>query len=247
MMPVGTLERPPGGPHGGPVDGLRRALPPADGRADARADSGDPRQGAEGDTMRLLEVFRAILHSCWVDDRDDVPAPGAVNLTDLVIGSMQRHAQGLDAKRLELTVDVQDRPVVVTGCARDLTAMLDHLLGNALKFTPVGGALSVELQTVGRQCVLTVADSGCGIPSDELSRIFDRSFRSSITVADGVTGAGLGLAAAQAIASMHGGRIDVASCVGTGSHFSVRLPTAGSRAPAVPADQLACELGRPRA
>jgi hypothetical protein len=192
----------------------------------------DMLERVQSNATRLLEMLHTVLTKHAVDDLETSLTPKEVDLTDLVLTSVQRHAQDLDEKRLTLTVNVQDSPVVVTGVARDLSAMLESLVGNAVKFTPAGGRLAVELESTGEQCVLKVVDSGYGIPAEELTRVFDRTFRSSVSLAHDVPGAGLGLSTAQAIASMHGGRIDVRSRVGTGSEFKVSLPTAGVRAPA---------------
>ena len=157
---------------------------------------------------------------------------GPVDLVEVVERSVDKISGRLRDKQLRLAVDLGPSPVVVTGRAHQLGVMVDNLLCNAVTFTPDGGTLSVTLTTDHHENVLVVADSGCGIALEERSQVFTRFFQSPSQPA--CTGQGLGLSTAQAIASMHGGRIGLESCVGAGTDFVVRLPTADPPAPSAP-------------
>ena len=104
---------------------------------------------------------------------------------------------------------------------------LANLLGNAIKYTPDGGEITVrvsrEVNGHGAFARLDVRDSGLGIPPDELERVFDRFYRAS-NVVEGTSGTGIGLTGARQIVQEHGGQITVESRVGQGSIFTVRLP-----------------------
>ena len=102
--------------------------------------------------------------------------------------------------------------------------LLTNLVGNALKFTPRGGAVSVRLAAQPGEATIEVRDSGPGIPPDELPRIFDRFYRGTNTGEARASGSGLGLAIVRSIVDMHGGEIDVASVVGEGTVFRITLP-----------------------
>ena len=102
-----------------------------------------------------------------------------------------------------------------------LEQLLYHLLSNALKYTPRGGTVTVELQKSGTQLLLSVADTGCGIPAEQLSHLFDPHLRPQLEPHHGL---GLGLPLCRAIAEQHGGQITVKSTPGKGSCFTVSLP-----------------------
>jgi two-component system OmpR family sensor kinase len=112
----------------------------------------------------------------------------------------------------------------VTGDRDLLSLAVYNLVENALKFTPGGEAVEVRALEDGRVIVIEVADSGPGIPSDELSKIFDELYRGAS--ARGIEGSGLGLALVQRIVKLHGGQIQVRSSQEEprGTVFTLRLP-----------------------
>jgi signal transduction histidine kinase len=110
----------------------------------------------------------------------------------------------------------------VRGDEARLRGLLFILLDNAMKFTPAGGQIGVEVAVGGDGARLSVSDTGPGIAEEDLPRIFDRFARPGRPAAGG--GFGLGLSIAKAVAESHGGRIEVRSRVGAGSTFTVFLP-----------------------
>ena len=126
---------------------------------------------------------------------------------------------------LSLTAQIADDLPPVSGDAQHLLRVMDNLLGNALKFTPVGGQISVRLWRDGPQAVLEVADTGIGIPRDQLGRVFERFYQVNGSTTRRYGGTGLGLALVKEIVEAHGGQVSVRSEVGQGSTFTVRLPT----------------------
>jgi signal transduction histidine kinase len=117
-------------------------------------------------------------------------------------------------------------PVVIAVDAERVRQLLLNLLTNAVKYTPSGGNVSVELTHENGSVTLAVRDSGVGIAPGDLPHIFDRFWRadSARTRTGGRPGAGLGLAISKWIAEAHGGRIDVTSRPGRGTTFTVTLP-----------------------
>jgi PAS domain S-box-containing protein len=105
--------------------------------------------------------------------------------------------------------------------------LLDNFVSNAIKFTPVGGSVTVRLAQTNGAAVLEVADTGMGIPADEQERLFERFFRSSTATAQAIQGTGLGLTISKAIADAHGGRITFTSVENEGTTFRIELPLAG--------------------
>ena len=105
--------------------------------------------------------------------------------------------------------------------AGDLRSVLDNLIENALRYTPEGGVVDVQLVNDGGRTAVEVIDTGPGIPPDQLVRVFDRFFR---VPGSQVRGSGLGLSIAHAIIEQHGGSVDLESAPGVGTTFHVRLP-----------------------
>jgi PAS domain S-box-containing protein len=112
---------------------------------------------------------------------------------------------------------------VVAGDYRRVVQVLSNLVGNAIKFTSGGGSVRISASEHGNMLIFTVADTGCGIPPDHLSHVFDRFWQGR---RDGKVGLGLGLAIARGVVEAHGGRIWVESTVGSGSTFIFTLPVA---------------------
>jgi two-component system sensor histidine kinase BaeS len=107
---------------------------------------------------------------------------------------------------------------------RWLHQLITNLLTNALKFTPEGGRVTVEARPAGPQAVLTVTDTGMGIPADELPQVFNRFWRGR--GAAQISGSGIGLAVAAELARAHGGQLTASSEAGQGTVMTLTLPRA---------------------
>jgi signal transduction histidine kinase len=105
---------------------------------------------------------------------------------------------------------------------KQIARVFANLIGNAVKFTPRRGSISVSSSLQDGSLLVQVTDTGIGIPEEDLQRIFNKYFRAS--GAQGFKGTGLGLTISKAIVEAHGGSIDVESAEGQGSRFSVLLP-----------------------
>jgi heavy metal sensor kinase len=154
-------------------------------------------------------------------ERPTAPVP----LDELVQKSLEVFGAVAEDREIALKAEVQ--PVRVPGDAVRLRQVVNNLLDNALKFTPAGGRVTVNLHRdpARREAVLTVRDTGLGIPREELPRVFDRFYQVDKSHhRNGQHGNGLGLSIVQSIVQLHGGSIDVESEPGRGTAFSVRLP-----------------------
>jgi len=130
-----------------------------------------------------------------------------------------------DARLKHIDVVLSAAPVPPFAADPDRIAqLLGSLLSNAVKFTGDGGRVEVRTAVADGQAVLTVADTGMGIPAADLERIFERFYRTAAATRQVITGTGLGLAIARAIADAHNGAITAQSTDGRGSMFTVRLP-----------------------
>jgi signal transduction histidine kinase len=125
---------------------------------------------------------------------------------------------------LELLDNIPEEIIVVKGAPLQLRQIIGNLLDNAYNYTPAGGTVSVTLFREGLEAITMVEDTGCGIPEDDLSFVFERFFRVDRARSREGGGTGLGLAIVSEIVAKHGGRVWVESEVDTGSRFMFALP-----------------------
>jgi len=129
--------------------------------------------------------------------------------------------------RVQATVEDGSLPLVAMADEQRVAQVFTNLVGNALKFTEAQGAIDVNLARHNGEVVCSVRDTGCGIPPDELDRVFDRFYQVEKVVTRKSGGTGLGLAIVKNIVEAHGGRIWIESELGKGTRVSFTLP-AGS-------------------
>jgi signal transduction histidine kinase len=133
----------------------------------------------------------------------------------------------LTRQRHIVRVEPGEAELVGTWDAVRLERMLTNLLSNAIKFSPDGGLVTVSVErdsdaASGDWAMLTVRDTGLGIPDNDLRRLFEH-FQAGSNVADSIPGSGVGLASVLQIVERHGGTIGARSREGEGSVFTVRL------------------------
>jgi len=130
-------------------------------------------------------------------------------------------------KQISFTVKVPPGLPPVLGDPGLLHDLLQNLLDNAIQYTPEGGQIDVSATAEAREAVITVTDTGIGIPLADQERIFERFYRVDAARSREAGGTGLGLSIAKHIVEAHGGRLWVESAVGRGSKFFVAIPLAG--------------------
>ena len=134
----------------------------------------------------------------------------------------------------EIAVEVFSAPALVAANHHDLATAVRNLLDNAIRYTDDGGRIVVTVRSGNGVAVLTVEDSGEGIPSRDLDRVFERFYRVDSARARATGGTGLGLAIVRHVAESHGGSVTVESELGVGSKFTLRLPLTDSGENSVP-------------
>jgi signal transduction histidine kinase len=143
----------------------------------------------------------------------------AVRLSDVATRAVDLYRDVAEAKGVSIEVKTADDAIVSADRVR-LEQVAANLLDNAVKYTPSGGKVHVEVLREGNHGHLCIRDSGVGIPADEMAHIWDRLFRGDRTE----RGLGLGLSLVKAIVEAHNGTVTVQSKLGNGSTFTVSLP-----------------------
>jgi signal transduction histidine kinase len=142
------------------------------------------------------------------------------------VGEMVRAAvalvEGSAPRGAAPVVVAASSPMVVEGDAMRLERVLQNVIGNAVKYSPGGTPVQVQVSRQEDWAVITVRDGGVGIPADELPHIFSKYYRASTSI--GIKGTGIGLAGAKAIVTQHGGHITLDSIVGQGTTVVISLP-----------------------
>jgi two-component system phosphate regulon sensor histidine kinase PhoR len=149
-----------------------------------------------------------------------------VGVIDLVERCSETALLKANRKQISLNIDVPPRLPPMRGDAGLLRDVLQNLLDNAIQYTPSGGKIHVGAAARDREIVITVADTGIGIPLADQERIFERFYRVDAARSREAGGTGLGLSIAKHIVEVHGGRLLVESEVGVGSKFSFSIPQA---------------------
>jgi two-component system OmpR family sensor kinase len=133
----------------------------------------------------------------------------------------EAYASRADQAELDFNLEIEKDPINIEGDATQLGVFIQNLLDNAIKFTPAGGRVNITLSTQDEAVQLSIADSGIGIPEDDIQHLFSRFHRGRN--ASLYPGSGLGLAIVKTIADQHQATIDVKR-KSIGAEFVVRFP-----------------------
>ncbi len=186
----------------------------------------------ERNTLRLTALIEDVLTLSHLNAEVMEVELHHLDLDPLLVSVEEALLPSVDAKGVHLDFEVRSAPAQVLGDERQLERMAFNLISNAIKFTPRGGTVQVLATSEGTDVVLTVTDTGIGIPAEEQGKIFSRFYRGSNATRDVIPGTGLGLAITEAIVRHHGGSIGIESEVGKGTTVAVRLPVATTTEPA---------------
>jgi signal transduction histidine kinase len=183
-------------------------------------------------TSDLLDVSKVLTGQLRLDSR-------LVSLSDAARQAVIAATPAAQAKGVQVTSDIPDESIAVLGDSTRLRQVVWHLLANAVKFTPGGGAVGLTVGQSNDQATLTVSDSGPGIDPDFLPRIFDRFTQEDPSPTRTAGGLGVGLSLVRDLVELHGGRIEARNNDdGRGAEFTVSFPLhvgEMGESPAVPA------------
>jgi len=154
----------------------------------------------------------------------DVHLPQAINE---VVGMLRPRA---DREGIALKVEVPGNLPPVLGDAESLEQLFTNLTANAIKYTPAGGSVTINAAAEDDRILVRVADTGIGIPSEDLPYIFDEFYRGKNARQFAEQGTGLGLSIVKSVADMHGAEVRVRTDMGRGTTFELSMPRADARA-----------------
>jgi len=149
---------------------------------------------------------------------------GDVDINEVLSEAMARAGTG--AATVEFKADLDPRLPIVAGDRDRLIQVVSNLVNNAIKYSPDGGTVTLSTRAEGGFALVSVTDTGLGIPPDEIGHVFERFRRVRSGAAQSIPGTGLGLTIVKQIVEMHGGKIWVESAVGHGSAFHFTIPLA---------------------
>ncbi|MEP6853973.1 MAG: ATP-binding protein [Pedococcus sp.] len=174
--------------------------------------------------QRLMILVEDLLTASRLESGAASPVLRGHDLRDTAKGALEGVSPMLHNRRLRMNLEVGGQATPVLADAEQLERLVMNLLSNAIKFTPDDGSVTVKVSHSGTHALLSVSDTGMGIPEDEQDQLFSRFFRSSSAQRQAIQGTGIGLSIVRGIASQHGGAVSAASVEGFGSTFTLNLP-----------------------
>ncbi|SDY06842.1 two-component system, OmpR family, sensor histidine kinase SenX3 [Micromonospora pattaloongensis] len=175
------------------------------------------------ESNRLGRLVTELLELSRLQGAEPLPAPEPVSVDWVVAEVIDRTRTAATAGEIEIAVE-GPRGLTVYGNDNQIATAVANLVANAITYSAVGTRVTLATGRDERYVTIAVTDQGIGIAPDDVERIFERFYRADQARSRTTGGTGLGLAIVKHIATNHGGRVDVASTLGGGSTFTLRLP-----------------------
>jgi signal transduction histidine kinase len=178
--------------------------------------------------MKLRSLIDDMVNLRHIQANDLLLSPTIFSLKQLVQDITKEFSEIISTKQLVLTTKFTpaDSPLNLEADRQKVYLILANLVNNAIKFTPEGGRIHINIELKGHKYWIEVIDTGIGIPKSEYDRIFDQFYQVEPSLTRKYQGMGLGLSITKGMVEVHKGRVWVESIVGKGSKFTVVLPTA---------------------
>jgi len=180
----------------------------------------------KNETERLAQLITDLLDLARLESEEGVQNPTPVDVRSVLMVVLSRLRPAARRKNITLSWKRSGSATLydVLGDETQLISMFSNLVENAVKYTPPGGRVEVMGQSGEGEVVVGFSDTGIGIPSEKLVRIFERFYRVDKARSKETGGTGLGLSIVRHVAENHGGRVTVESTLGEGTTFTVYLP-----------------------
>ncbi|MEO1584654.1 MAG: ATP-binding protein [Planctomycetota bacterium] len=183
------------------------------------------------ETLRLERTVSGLLRVSELESGALRRSRSDIRIDDMLTEIVESFRAAAHAKGLTLGFEATPKLPVLNGDRDHIELLIQNLVGNAIKYTPEGGSVSVKADATSSAFELDVTDTGIGIASGELDRVFETFYRSEDDRVHAAAGSGLGLSLAREIARSHGGDITLESELNRGSTFTLRLPLASAGSP----------------
>lgn len=174
--------------------------------------------------LRLSDLVTDLLTLSRIESNRPFSDLKILDLRDVVQTAYQNLLPSAQLKKQNLELFIQESPMKVHAEAEGLRQIVDNLVSNAIKYTPEGGSVCVELHTQDGVVTLKVKDTGIGLAADDCARVFERFYRVDKSRSQNQGSTGLGLAIVKHLTYAFGGTVGVESSLGSGSTFWVTLP-----------------------
>jgi len=173
--------------------------------------------------LKLQQLIENLLSfSAW-QSKNEVLTLSEFPLRDLVVSSAKAQRLALSAAQIKIKLNIED--IVVMADRDKIRTVLENLLSNAIKFTPPGGLITIRAKATSNSFVLEFADTGPGIPKDEIPRIFEAFFQGHQEQGGHIAGTGIGLSVVLECIQVHDGSIElINSDKFSGAHFRILIP-----------------------
>ena len=180
-------------------------------------------------TQGVLTLIKDLLDLSKIEAGTMVQYKEPVNLADVISRVVEQMT--VEARQKNIRIEFAPPPVldVLQADRNSMEGVFANLLSNAVKYTPAGGKVTIGLEESGGYLKVTVTDTGIGIKSEDIPRLFDKFYRVRSTQTRQIVGTGLGLAIVKNIVDAHRGTISVESVEGNGTTVTVLLPMASNR------------------
>jgi signal transduction histidine kinase len=172
---------------------------------------------------RMTELVSNLLFLARIDFEGSKMVVQDVDVTDLLVSVLNTYRIKFESKKLIVNFSPAAQSQTITGSQSMLQTLFSNLIDNAIKYTPENGKISISIKSSGKFVTINIKDSGIGINSKDMKKIFDRFYRSDKSRSN-TKGYGLGLSISRSIVDMHKGTISVNSVAGNGTEFSISLP-----------------------
>ncbi len=179
---------------------------------------------ASKDINRLLDMVNDLLDFSRLENEHLVLNFKEVDLGPVIFEVMQSFREQADARRISLVSAPMDPALIAEVDLSRMRRVLVNLVENAIKFSEAGGEVLVTGESMNGNITVNIIDQGCGIPTEDCSRVFEKYYQVNQTLNKNTSGIGLGLYISKQILEAHGGFISVKSQLGAGSTFTLTIP-----------------------
>lgn len=173
---------------------------------------------------RMTALVQDLLELSRLDNKQVKFNFKSVNITQLIIKSVEQHQILAQKKNQKLDYSISNKKIVVNIDSERIQQVLSNVISNAIKYSPENAEINVKLYEEDDFALVSVSDTGFGIPESDLPRIFERFYRVDKARSRKVGGTGLGLAIAKEIMELHNGKIYAESEYGNGTTITLKFP-----------------------